>query len=114
MDELRLPSPVRTVVGDAAFRAIREVTYYSRSEERLFLGRLSRAYGLLFALNTDPRLIEYFQDMAADFYLYVGSDVLVRALSEHLVEADQMTRNILRMARRRESLWYWPRAFSTR
>lgn len=37
--------------------------------------------------------------MAADFNLYVGSDILVRALSErYLDEKDQMTRNALRLA----------------
>jgi hypothetical protein len=37
--------------------------------------------------------------MAGDFYLYVGTDILIRALSERYLEPkDQMTRNVLRMA----------------
>jgi hypothetical protein len=46
-------------------------------------------------------LIEFFQDMTGDFYLSVGTDILVRALSEHyLAPADQMTRNTLLIAAR--------------
>jgi hypothetical protein len=54
----------------------------SAEEERLYLGKLSRTYLLLFSLNAEPRIIEYFQTMASDFYLYVGSDILIHALSE--------------------------------
>ncbi|MDQ6948302.1 MAG: hypothetical protein M3256_19075 [Actinomycetota bacterium] len=100
LDEARVDPKRRLVYGDAAFRAVRSSMYYSRPEERDYFGRLSRTYGLLFTLNCEPRLIEYFQEMAADFHLYVGSDVLVRALSErHLPREDQMTRNMLAMAR---------------
>jgi len=37
------------------------VFYDSLEVERLYLGKLSRTYTLLFTLNTEPRLIEYFQ-----------------------------------------------------
>lgn len=88
-------------VGDGAFSALRGVLYDSREVERQYLQRLSRTYALLFTLNTDPRLIEYFQEMTADFRLYVGADQLVRALSEHyLDESDRMTCNTLLMASR--------------
>lgn len=87
------------VIGDLAFRILQGVLYDSREVERRYLQRLSRTYALLFTLNTEPRLIEFFQDMAGDFYLYVGSDVLVRALSEHfLAPGDQMTANCLKVA----------------
>lgn len=77
-------------------------TFYSSSEkERLFLTRLSATYTLLFCLNTEPKIVEYFQNMAADFYLYVGSDLIVRALSErYLRPADQLTRNTLKIIRK--------------
>jgi hypothetical protein len=88
-------------VGDGAFTILRGVLYESRNLEREYLLKLSRTYALLFTLNTEPRLIEFFQNMTGDFDLYVGSDQIVRALSEHyLAEPDQMTRNTLLMASR--------------
>lgn len=89
------------LVGDGAFTILRGVLYDSREEERQYLQRLSRTYALLFTLNTEPRLLEFFQDMTGDFRLYVGADQIVRALSEHyLQQPDQMTRNTLLLAAR--------------
>lgn len=89
------------VVGDGAYGILRGVLYDSREIEREYLKRLSRTYALLFTLNTEPKLIEYFQEMAGDFRLYVGADQLVRALSEHyLDDADRMTSTTLLMASR--------------
>jgi hypothetical protein len=79
-------------------RMLRTTIYESTEEERLYLGKLSRTYLLLFSLNAEPRIIEYFQTMASDFYLYVGSDILIHALSErYLRKEDQMTTNLLAM-----------------
>jgi hypothetical protein len=87
-------------VGDLAFEVIKRVFYDSSEDERDYLQKLSRTYSLLFILNTEPRLLEYFQEMASDFYLYVGTDQLLRALSEHLLhKPDQMSRNTLDMAK---------------
>lgn len=89
------------LVGDGAFAILRGVLYGSTEDERHYLQRLSRTYALLFTLNNEPRLLEYFQDMTGDFRLYVGADQLLRALSEHYLEAgDQPTRNTLLLASR--------------
>lgn len=88
-----------TLVGPAVFQCLKDVFYSSTEEERLYLRRLSNTYALLFILNTEPRLMEFFQDMAGDFYLYVGADQILKALSEQfLEEPDQMARNALRIA----------------
>ncbi|WP_148272202.1 hypothetical protein [Micromonospora maris] len=85
--------------GSACLTIIRGVFYDSSPQERTYLGKLARTYALLFTLRTDPRLVQYFQDMAADFNLFVGSDLLVRALSErYLPEKDQITKNLLLFA----------------
>lgn len=74
--------------------------YNSDESERLFFSKLSITYTLLFCLNTEPRVVEYFQNMASDFYLYVGSDLIIRALSErYLRETDQVTRNAFKIIR---------------
>lgn len=89
------------LIGDAAFAALRGVLYSSTDDERRYLQTLSRTYALLFTLNTEPRLLQFFQDMSSDFRLYVGADQIVRALSEHLIpEPDRMTRNTLLIAAR--------------
>jgi hypothetical protein len=86
-------------LGAACLSTVRGCFYDSSPEERVYLGKLARTYALLFTLNTDPRLVQYFQDMAADFNLYVGSDLLVRALSERFLPSkDQLTKNILLFA----------------
>jgi hypothetical protein len=85
-------------VKEVLVRMLRTTIYESTEEERLYLGKLSRTYLLLFSLNAEPRIIEYFQTMASDFYLYVGSDILIHALSErYLRKEDQMTTNLLSM-----------------
>lgn len=85
-------------MGDAVLASIRASLYASSEDERLYFGKLSRTYSLLFTLQSDPQVVRYFQDMAGDFYLYVGADILVRCLSErYLRPEDQMTRNMLKM-----------------
>ncbi|SKA80793.1 hypothetical protein SAMN06295879_0243 [Agreia bicolorata] len=86
-------------IGPAVFQALRGVFYKSTVVERSYLRRLSNTYALLFILNTEPRLMEFFQDMTGDFYLYVGSDQLLKALSEQYLDPpDQMARNALQIA----------------
>lgn len=88
-------------LGEFVYQAVRGVFYSSVNVEREYLGKLSRTYTLLFTLNTEPRLIEYFQALTGQLNLYVGTDLLVRALSERYVpEPDQMTRRTLLMASR--------------
>lgn len=101
LDEAGESGKRRLLLADAVFDAVRGVLYASRPRERDYLHKLSRTYALLFTLNSDPRLVEYFQDMAGDFYLYVGADQFIRALSERfLPPPDQTTRNTLLAAAR--------------
>lgn len=88
-------------VAGAVISVVRSTLYASTDSERIYLAKLARTYALFFTLGTEPRLVKYFQEMTADFYLYVGSDLIVRALSErYLPPADQVHRNILLMAAR--------------
>jgi hypothetical protein len=89
------------LVVETAFCALRGVLYDSLEVEREYLQKLSRTYALLFTLQAEPRLIEFFQDLVGDFYLYVGSDVIIRALSESMLpEPDRMMSNTLLAAAR--------------
>ena len=79
---------------------LRGALYNSAPVERTYFGRLSRTYVLLFILKNTPELIEHFNSMAKHFVLYVGSDILVRAISEfYLASDDQMTVNALKILR---------------
>lgn len=100
MDEHRIAPADLDLVGDAGIEVIRQLFYGSDEVERQYLERLSRTYAILFTLQSEPRLIDYFEEMSGAFYLYVGSDIVIRALSErYLAPADQMTRNMIEMAR---------------
>lgn len=97
--EYSVPAKNETRFTEIAIRVARECMYSSTEDEREYLRRLSRTYTLLFTLKNEPQVVEFFQRMASDFYLYVGTDMLVRALSELFLEvADQPSRNTLRMA----------------
>jgi hypothetical protein len=101
MEELKfLGGSQRTEFLEAMLEALRGSFFSSTPEERNYFGKLSRTYALLFTLKTEPRLVRFFEEMASDFYLYVGADVFVRALSERYLPAeDQKARVMLRMAR---------------
>ncbi len=88
------------LIKDAIIYNLRGAFYNSTPDERLLFSRYSSTYSLLFCINMEPNIIEYFENMAADFNLYVGSDILVRTLSErYLRPQDQMTRNTLNVIR---------------
>jgi hypothetical protein len=77
---------------------LRAAIYESTPAERSYLSKLCRTYLLLFSLNAEPRIVEYFQSMASNFYLYVGSDILIHVLSERYIRPeDQMTTHLLAM-----------------
>jgi hypothetical protein len=86
------------VVKSAALSILREAFYKSESVEREYFGKLSRTYTLLFLLKNEPRIVEYFRHMSGSFILYLGSDLLIRALSESLLpSSDQMTWNMFKL-----------------
>ncbi len=82
----------------AATKILRTAFYESTIIERDYFGKLCRTYTLLFSLQNEPKIVEYFRSMKANFVLYVGADILIRALSEHfLPDEDKMLQNLLRI-----------------
>ncbi|MBV1786681.1 hypothetical protein KQ940_01275 [Marinobacterium sp. D7] len=78
---------------------IRRIFYKASPKQREYFNNLSRTYVLLFSLQTEPRVVEYFSNLSASFRLFLGSDILVKALSErYLDKEDQVARNLLRVA----------------
>jgi hypothetical protein len=78
---------------------LRKIFYNGSPNQRNYLTHLSRTYVLLFSLQAEPKIIEYFSSMSSSFKLFLGSDILVKTLSErYLEEKNQVARNLLRMA----------------
>jgi hypothetical protein len=98
LDEFNEIEDERGILKDAALFVLRGAFYKSEEPERLYLTKLSRTYTLLFVLKNEPRVVEYFRRMSGDFVLYIGSDLFIRALSEHnLADQDRMTWNMFKI-----------------
>lgn len=89
-----------TFTKEVVLSVIRRAFYESTEKQRRYFSKLSRTYSLLFLLRLDPGVLEYFQSMSSSFVLFVGTDILIRSLSErYLPKEDQMTCNMLEMLR---------------
>ncbi|USD99910.1 hypothetical protein JKJ11_13205 [Vibrio sp. SCSIO 43133] len=84
---------------DMVVNIVRSMFYQSTENQRALLNKFSRTYVLLFTLQAEPRVVEYFQKATANFRLVVGTDMIVRALTERfLSKENQMTRNLFKMS----------------
>lgn len=78
-------------------RVLRFVFYEPSIIERQYLNYLSRTSLMFMTLQTAPRMIEYFNQMGGNFRLLVGTDLLVKSISEqHLQEDKQQVGTLLR------------------
>lgn len=78
---------------------MRRLLYHASQKQLNYLKQLSRTYVLLFSLQSEPKVIEYFSNLSASFRLFLGSDILVKALSERYLEKEnQVARNLLRIS----------------
>jgi hypothetical protein len=84
----------------ATLRVLQGVLYTPSDVENDFLHRLSRTSLLLFSLKHCPRLVEYFNTMTGKFRLLVGTDILVKALSETFLPPEHRhVTNLLKVAK---------------
>jgi len=94
-----IESKLIEIYRDYVESLLRKIFYNGSPNQRNYLTHLSRTYVLLFSLQAEPKIIEYFSSMSSSFKLFLGSDILVKALSErYLEEENQVARNLLRMA----------------
>lgn len=99
LNSANIPSELIEIYREHIESIIRKVFYHGSPTQREYLKNLSRTYVLLFTLQAEPRIVEYFSTMSASFRLFVGSDILVKALSErYLSMEDQVARNLLKMS----------------
>lgn len=83
-----------------ALLVLQGVLYTPSEIENDFLHRLSKTSLLLFSLKHCPKLIEYFNKMTGKFRLLVGSDILVKAISEaFLPQEHRHITNLLKVAK---------------
>ncbi|SFP62353.1 hypothetical protein [Sphingomonas rubra] len=95
VDALDLQPEQRSLVRRLCTTVLRGTFYLGAEVERRYLQKLSRTYVLLLLLRNEPRVVEYFKSVASSFRLYIGTDLIVRALSEHhLAPENQVTVNM--------------------
>ncbi|MDE2758779.1 MAG: hypothetical protein OXH90_00570 [Paracoccaceae bacterium] len=100
-EKLNIDLKVVTQYKSYILECLKASFYRSHNIERQYFSKLSQTYALLFSLRAEPRIIEFFQNMSSSFRLIVGTDIIVRALSERfLLEADQQYRNMLRLLKK--------------
>ena len=75
----------------AALLALRGFFYQPNDIETKFQKLLSKTSLLLISLKHSPQLMEYFNGMSAKFRLVVGSDILIKALSERFLPSQSQT-----------------------
>jgi len=69
-------------VKKALFVTIREIIYNSTYSQREFLKKLSSTYMMMFMMNWEPKIANFFNVLASELNIYVGNSVLIPALSE--------------------------------
>ena len=77
-----------SLINDS-LQVLRGVFYDPTDVERRYLGYLSRTSLLFMTLQSAPRMIEYFNQMGGNFRLLVGTDMLVKAISEQRLPVER-------------------------
>jgi hypothetical protein len=98
IDETNRAPEEKSLIRKACQKILRKTFYESSREERTYLQKLSRTYILLLLIRNEPRIVEFFRSIAKSLNLYVGTDIIIRALSEHFLSDDnRATVNLLRI-----------------
>lgn len=91
----------KSLIREAVRSCMRKIIFAPDEATNEYLIRLSNTYFLLFALKNEPRVVEYFSGMAQQLVLYVGSDLIIKSISEyHLPEHGQLVTNALKLLQR--------------
>lgn len=98
--EIRNASSLSPQLFGSCLAILRGIFYRPSTDEREYMAYLSRTSCLLVTLQSAPKLLEYLNQMGGNFRLLVGSDLLVKAISERYLERDcQQVSNILRVCK---------------
>lgn len=89
---------LRDDLQEVACDILRKIFYSGNEAENQYLFRLFKLYSIDFVIRGDDKVWRYFKNLARGLHLVVGTDILVRALSESCVfPASQATQNALRI-----------------
>ena len=87
----KFPADDQSLIRRHVIRILRGTFYDSRDEERSYLEKLSRTYILMLLLKNEPKVVEFFKTVSSKFVLYIGTDFIVRSLSEHYLDNENST-----------------------
>lgn len=91
---------LRGALQELSTDILRRVFYSGTDAENQYLYRLFKLYSVDFIVRGDEKVWRYFRNVARNLHLIVGTDIIVRALSEVCVSANnQATQNVLRILR---------------
>jgi len=97
-DTLNVDVDDKSLIREAVRSCLRKIIFAPDEVTNEYLIRLSNTYFLLFALRNEPRIVEYFNGMAQQLVLYVGSDLIIKSISEyHLPAHGQLVTNALKL-----------------
>lgn len=77
-----------TEVKQYLLTVIRAIVYDGTDSQKAFLRKLSRTYSMLFLLQCDPKLCTYFSALASKSNIYVGTSIIIPALSERYLSPE--------------------------
>jgi hypothetical protein len=88
LSEKHLVGDVAIATFEATLHVVRSSMYEGRDCEKSLFNKWFRTYSLLFSLQIEPRIVEWFKSISSHFILMVGSDILIKSLSEAYVHQD--------------------------
>jgi hypothetical protein len=86
VDESHIKLDNKEKVKKALLMTIRHISYNGTLEQREYLRRLSHTYNMMFMLKWDPQLATSFQAMASKLKIFIGTSILIPAISEIYLE----------------------------
>jgi len=89
VDESQIKNENKEKVKKALLMTIRHISYNGSEEQKEYLRRLSHTYNMMFMLKWDPQLATSFQSLASKLKIFVGTSILIPALSEIYLEPNK-------------------------
>ncbi len=99
VDDSRIITKNKQKVKTALLMTIREIVYNGTTDQKEYLRRLSKTYATMFLLKIDPKISSFFNTLASKLTVFVGTSIIIPALSEYYLTADNKRHwNLLKAA----------------
>jgi hypothetical protein len=94
-------SRISPAMFGSCLTALRGIFYHSTLDERAYMRHLSRTSCLLVTMRSAPKLLEYLNKMGGNFKLFIGTDLIIKAISErYLTPEHRQVTNLLSAAKK--------------